>query len=419
MDKPQKTVIVVDPFYQHLIDALHNAGLGIITVNSDYDLKDDLKAYLQIDESKYLFSYNITDGIAGLQEKIKPYTIVGVINGCDSGTKTSLEIGNALGLDNINPICCAEYLRNKYKTMAQLEKRQVPAGKHLLLSHDNRDTVLAKAIATIDFPMVVKPTASAGSYGVNFCDDKQALYDAVDSLLDQPDLWGNIVKEVMIEERHQGKEMAVLMVSLNDQHTVSGVLSYVQSVVAGKSVVTGVELEDNNNPEVQQCIDYAREVLNALDFHSGQAAVELYLTAKGPRLIEVNPRVAGVKGLFDELTRQCTGRSQVDLTALSYTEPEKFLSYCDKPYSIQRHGRIIFTQNHKAGNINKLTGLVEMDKLPSCHLHKHSWQPGDTMPYTDEFMTSASFLLLVNDDPKQLEKDTLQVHAIEHAGLFD
>ncbi|MEU1015995.1 ATP-grasp domain-containing protein [Streptomyces sp. NPDC005898] len=170
---------------------------------------------------------------------------------------------------------------------------------------------VADAVAAaedIGHPVVLKPVSGSGSVGVKLCRDRAETTRWARELLGRAtDERGTPVpSRILVEAAVEGPEFSV---ETFDDHVVT---------VVGKHlgpepyfVETGHDVPAPAGPAALAALgDTARAALAALGLGWGAAHTELRLSASGPVVIEVNPRLAG--GMIPVAVRAATGRDLVD-----------------------------------------------------------------------------------------------------------
>ena len=156
-----------------VIKAAHELGAYVIT--ADY-LPDNI-AHKYSDE---YCNVSITDQEATLREA-RAHNIDGVISfACDPGVVTAAYVAEQMGLPSVGSYEAVSLLQNKGRFRAFLAEHgfNVPAAKGY--------TEIEDAIKDFDrfhWPVIVKPTDSAGSKGVNRVDDPAKLRTAIEYAL--------------------------------------------------------------------------------------------------------------------------------------------------------------------------------------------------------------------------------------------
>jgi biotin carboxylase len=152
------------------------------------------------------------------------------------------------------------------------------------------------AAAEIGYPVVVKPRTLAGSLGVTLVhrpeELEQAYALASDSRLEGVD----DPVELLVEQYLAGPQISVECVSFSGQTVAAAVTDHI--VEFPPHFEQGGHVVDAATPPDEAraaAMDIACAALNALGFTVGVSHVELRLTAAGPRVVEVNGRLAGAR----------------------------------------------------------------------------------------------------------------------------
>lgn len=156
-----------------VIEAAHNLGIYVITC--DY-LPDNI-AHKYSDE---YHNVSIIDQEAVL-ELARELKIDGVLSfACDPGVAPAAYVAEKLGLPHSGSYESVSILQNKGKFREFLTKNgfNVPVAK----SYNNIDDALAD-VDMFNWPVIVKPTDSAGSKGVNRVDDPAKLRESIEYAL--------------------------------------------------------------------------------------------------------------------------------------------------------------------------------------------------------------------------------------------
>jgi argininosuccinate lyase len=164
------------------------------------------------------------------------------------------------------------------------------------------------AAADLGYPVVVKPINGSGSIGVKLCGDAAAVREHATTLLQQQqnERGQPVPQRILVEQLAVGPEYSVEL--------FNGASVGITQKYLGQPpyfIEVGHDFPATLPPRDEQAIQQTvRRALDALDLGWGPIHVELRLTEAGPRIIEVNPRLAG--GFIPELVRLASG---IDLIA--------------------------------------------------------------------------------------------------------
>ncbi|MDZ5434589.1 ATP-grasp domain-containing protein [Pseudomonas fluorescens] len=155
------------------------------------------------------------------------------------------------------------------------------------------------AVAEWDhFPCILKPQSSAGGEGVQRCNNRSELQQALDNAS-----WGTfsatwtINEHFLIQPMIQGPEYVVDMVACAGEYVISSVCRYVRS---DELDIDGCDFVKKftfmlplDRPVSQALSDYAKHAAKALDITYGAVHMELVMGDGGPVMIEAAARMHG------------------------------------------------------------------------------------------------------------------------------
>lgn len=240
--------------------------------------------------------------IAAARRVAAEHEVVGVFCYDEGLVAPAAHVAQALGLPG-NPPEAVAACRDKHATRTALARAGVPQPASVGV----RSPAQARAAAEeLGFPVVLKPRGLAGSMGVSRADgpsDVDGAYQTAAAasypgvpVFDVP---------VLVEEFVTGPEISVDAVFFEGE--------CVPLVVARKQVGLAPFFEefghvvDGGDPLLSDpaLIDALRAGHDALGFHTGVSHTEFFLTADGPRLVEINARLGG--DMIPYLGRLATG----------------------------------------------------------------------------------------------------------------
>lgn len=180
--------------------------------------------------------------------------------------------------------------RDKHVSRRLLDADGVPQARSFAVRGTE---AVHRAARTVGFPLVVKPRGLGGSRGVVRVDDVRDLDRALQQAAGAryPGVpWHD---SVLVEEYLDGPEISVDGIVVDGRYQAV-FLARKQIGLAPYFEETGHDLLASdplmNDGEVQSILDAAHR---ALGFRHGWTHSELRLTARGPRLVEINGRLGG------------------------------------------------------------------------------------------------------------------------------
>ncbi len=278
-----------------VIEAAHKLGHHVITC--DY-LPDNI-AHKYSDEYHNV-SIVDKDAVLKLAQELQ---IDGIMSfAVDPGVETAAYVAEHMGLPNVGPYESVRILQNKDLFRAFLAEHgfNVPAAR----SFDNMDDAIA-ARDWYPWPVIVKPTDSAGSKGVTRVDAWEGMETALQHAFAHS-ISGKIIVEEFIEKVGctSGSDSFAVngrldFVSFDDQHFDEGAANpYTPSAHSWPSSM-GTQHEAELTAELQR-------LLSLLHMGSSIYNIEARIGTNGKAYImEVSPRGGGNR--IAEVVRQATG----------------------------------------------------------------------------------------------------------------
>ncbi len=233
----------------------------------------------------------------------------GVLTSCDYYLPTVAAIAADLGLPGPGRSAVADAC-DKYRTRLICGAAGV-AGPAFAVAQE-WDEIIGAA-AELGYPVVVKPVDLCGGMFVRRVDNDVELRAAVAAIAGFPvNARGQRRSpRILLEECLDGPEFSVETVTVAGSTTVIGVTD--KRITGAPSFIeSGHMFPAALGPaDTTAVADLAVAAITALGLDATVAHTEVKLGARGPRLIEVNPRPAGNR--ITELVRRVTG---IDLTAV-------------------------------------------------------------------------------------------------------
>jgi len=273
------------------------------------------------------------------------------------------------------------------------------------------------------FPVVLKPTDSAGSDGVKLCHSMEEAKSHFHHLLTVEAVNGGYNTEVLCQEFLRGKEYVIDHVSRNGVHKLMMTWVYDKRPRNGSQFVYfGMVPIDPESEEAKMLVPYTRGVLDALGMVHGPSHGEVIITEDGPCLVEMNCRAHGGDGNWAPLARALTGGKycQIEATAACYLDHDEFDKIPVMPPSpLQAHGLEVNLVSYSKGKVKSMPGFDIIKKLPSFVWLSPAASIGSNVTYTTDLITSPGGCVLMNSDAKVLERDLEFIRYLEEInGLF-
>lgn len=370
-----------------VIKAAHEQGYYVIT--ADY-LPDNI-AHKYSDE---YVNVSIIDKDAVLkvaQEK----QIDGIMSfGVDPGVVSASYVQNQMGLPSFGPFESVEILQNKDKFRAFLTEHgfNVPKAK----GFSSKQEALSD-LSWYDFPVIVKPTDSAGSKGVTKVDSENQLSAALDYAFAH-----SMSKHVIVEEFIEKKGCS----SDTDCFSIDGKLTFVS--------FNAQRFDDNaSNPFTPAAYSWPstftrkeeeyltleiQRLITLLNLKTAVYNVETRIGVNGqPYIMELTPRGGGNR--LCEMLRYATGVDMITAITRAVVGDSILEAVEQKPY--KGHWAEIILHADKNGRFDR----IEIDdKLPADIIEKDLWvKQGDKVESFEGANNAIGTLVLKFNTAKELE----------------
>ncbi len=370
-----------------VIKAAHEQGYYVIT--ADY-LPDNI-AHRFSDE---YVNVSIIDKEAVLrvaQEK----RIDGIMSfGVDPGVISAAYVQEKLGLPSFGPYESVCILQNKDRFRAFLSEHgfNVPKAK----GYSNLDDALADRDA-FEYPVIVKPTDSAGSKGVTRVDDKTQLKEAVEHAFDKS-LSGHVIVEDFIEKQGCSSDTdsfsvdgQLKFVSFNAQRFDANAANpYTPAAYSWPSTFTKEE-ETYLTSEIQR-------VISLLGMKTCVYNIETRIGTNGkPYIMELTPRGGGNR--LCEMLNYATGVDMI--TAITrYVVGDSVPDIEQKPY--EGHWAEVILHAEKEGSFDH---LEIANGFPAEIVEEDLWvSKGEYVNSFEGANNAIGTLVLKFDDGEVMEK---------------
>ena len=349
-------------------------------------------------------------------EMIREYDPLLVLPGCENGVRMATRLSNDLGL-LCNPI-------ENLDAMTFKDKMQEKIAEHGL--RHIRGSVVRSVEEAIEYydseglsEVVVKPIYSAGSVGVRICLNKDEMIDSLNELFDDVNIYGEELKEFVVQERIKGEEYFVNTVSCNGDHRVTLIWKYNKiKTEEGGYVYDSVDTVNELGLGEAEIVEYAYDVADALGIRYGAVHGEYMVDDKGPVLIEVNCRPSG--GNMDaEYLDRISGQHETDSILDAYLNPNNFYYERDRGYKLYAHASFKSFIVPK-DIIAKSSPMAHISNRLKSHYKtaQESIEDGALFVKTRDFETTGGIVYLVHEDRYVLQRDldflrSVEKHAFE------
>ncbi|HJT27207.1 MAG TPA: ATP-grasp domain-containing protein [Pyrinomonadaceae bacterium] len=277
--------------------------------------------------------------------------IAGVTSSSEYFVAAAAKIAGQLGLPAPESEAIAS-CRDKHSQRVRLAAERIDSPSFRLATSADEAVTAAEEIG---FPVVLKPVYGSGSIGVKLCENAAAVKAHAGELLSQRENERGqpIPQRILVEELVMGQEYSVEtfnMVAIGVTRKYLGSLPAFVEVGHDYPAVLNTELE-------RSICQIALRALEALGLGWGPAHVEIRVTEDGPKIIEVNPRLAG--GFIPELVRLASGVDLIAATVRQVIGREPSLTPQRNQYASIR-----FIVAQREGRLEAIDGLEEARRVP-------------------------------------------------------
>jgi len=200
--------------------------------------------------------------------------------------------------------------RDKAETRRVLAAQGIPSARFFEFAPSDIDAALGAA-ESIGYPLILKPATGYGSLLAAKVPDPAALRDRLIHHAQALDAAGEVIRNevsgnLVLEELLLGELCSVELGLTAAGHWTVLMTAHRKRAQHDEILEMGSTVPPVFDPaEEPGLIAYAKRVVRALGLDLGLFHVEMMLTADGPRLVEVNPRIMG--GTLPELFAIVTG----------------------------------------------------------------------------------------------------------------
>lgn len=361
-----------------------------------------MESMLLPDLEQYQHEVEGTDPHAAAEE-LKALGVTAVLAGQEPGVPLADHLSTLLGLPS-NGTRHSAAKRDKFAMIETARSAGLRVADQSTAS--STDEVRAWVEGLGSFPVVVKPLRSASTDGVFICSSVDEAVEAAAQVLTSHDIFGDPNHTVLVQSYLDGDEYIVDTVSAGGEHFIAGIWKYYKNLVNGKNIYDRDVLIDPESDEAKILIEYMLDILSAFEIGWGPTHTEIKLTSGGPALVEIGARVNG--NMHPEFHNACLGHNQADLTALAFTEPERFAAeYGSKVYTMLQPAQVYNAPSLEEGTITGINEQVrsEIERLPSVVAFTVKRSPGQRLERTIDLLTSPLRVFMTSPSAKILNED--------------
>jgi biotin carboxylase len=390
-------------------EALRQRGYTPVHVLSTPEMDRDIAESIDMsdfDEDKRFVYHGDLERLVRETEHLH---LAAVLPGGETGVNLADEFAERLGLVG-NGTALTHERRDKFLQIEACARAGIPVARQALVS--TLYDLFAHA-PRLGLPLVLKPRDAAAGFQVAIERDPWAIAQAFYSTLASTNpLTGKLITDVLLQEYLDGKDEYVVDMAIHEGNVyVTDVTLYNKVAFNGAPVVYESEdLLPLDYAEKLGLIDYAKRVVAAVGIRNGGAHMEIKMTSKGPRLVEVGARMAG--GGFPVMVQRATGEYPVDAVLDAYLDPAAFYARLKRPRKTLP-GKVVYLMNSKTGRLIDMPYLKQIESLDSWFRTKLNLNIHDPIGPTTNFFNYPGQFELVHEDPAVVERDYQTIRSLE------
>ena len=342
-------------------------SMGVYTITTDNHTDWDDAPAKKISDEAWNISWADIDA---LKEKAIESKVDGVLAGySEFRTNCAIKLSRALGTSfYIEDEEQLAITRDKLLFKSECRKYNVPVAKDYYVSAEMKP----EELASVEYPVIVKPTDNAGSRGISFCNKKEDIVSCIEYALSFSDS-----KRVVVEEVLSGHEVVAYYTIADGKAAFSSICDkYTRIQREGFNALMDaylypsncigefLEKHDANVSNFLQQIGLKNGVISLQGFKQPDGSIvffELGFRLGGTSSFHYTEHFNGVSHLKMLISHSLTGNMHPEALAK------------EDPTFKGKYG-CTFTLLSKPGTIGSMSGKESVDEMPealySCFYHK-------------------------------------------------
>jgi biotin carboxylase len=407
---PSGPVVIVDPYSSGALyaPAFREAGVPVVAVvTAPTPPQVYAASYRPEDFGEIIVASDDMPAAIARLRALRPRC---VLAGCESGVElTDLLAPQVVpGVANVPETASAR--RDKGAMAAAVKRAGLPIIEQICTGDAEEVEAWIERAGLRGRDLVIKPPKSASTDGVTRVPRGLGWREVFASMVGQRNRLGLVNDRLVVQEYCRGTEFVVDTASFAGRHSVSDICRY-HKIDNGDfmAVYESMAWMPPTMPAYDEIVPYAFGVLDAVGMRYGAAHVELMLTDRGPRLIEIGARPHG--GGHPRFCRLATGDSQLDRVVRQFAGGEP----PSASYMLRQHVLVQFLIARRAGYVHNAAVLGQISDLESHHFSRISIRDGAWLDATKDLFGSLDlgFVVLCHRDPERVEADARRVRELE------
>ena len=420
IDSSKEVVVVVDPYSTGcvIVQEIQSRGYKVIALWTK-GFSEEMKTHVPISCGKMNYHDEVTEGDDMGETTRDLYKAAGKLRivACICGGEAGVDMADLLSerlMVRTNGTAGAFANRRDKKVQQELIKA---AGiRSVRQAAGKKFSDVEAFLKSEEYPVVLKPTDSAGSDGVKLCHNFDEAKEHFQRILEVEAVNGGYNTEVLCQEFLKGKEYVIDSASRDGEHKTTAVWVYDKRPANGSfCVYFGVLPIDTGSVEAKYLISYTNSVLDALGMKNGPSHAEVIMTPSGPCLVEMNCRAHGGDGNWRLLSRALNGGySQVEACVDAYLDKKAFHALPKIPPSpAKAFGQEVILVSFAEGDVIGTPGYDAIRKLDSFVYLETGVTIGGKVEHSVDLVTSVGSVILLHADKEVLKRDVAKIRGME------
>ncbi len=397
MDNSPCYIAFIDPIVSpaYLVGELHRCNMKVIGVFTLSLSEEEKRLYFFPELFDHVIHVDNDTSVNAIAEALTKLDVQYVFYGYEESVALADQIAQLVCPAYANDANISQLRYDKYEMQEALKKANMPYVKQIQLNSGSLYPAQVEELNSWEFPVMVKPSQGSGSENVKKCQSVNEIEIFIKKI--EHNL--SNVKNYIIQEFLSGDEYFVDTVSLSGMHQIVSVQHYQKMSFQGHPIYRYAEIVDPRSIEWKICCEFVLKALDAVGLKNGFGHTELFLTAEGPRLIEINPRISGAMGFPNKVAEKTLGYNQLKTLANII-----FSHSYHSPTQLLQHGMFVCLQNWTPRKI-KETNVELLKTIPSYAEHMMAKTPGTFLLSPKNLLDTVAYVLLLNPDNAQLMLD--------------
>ncbi|MBW4503329.1 MAG: ATP-grasp domain-containing protein [Scytonema hyalinum WJT4-NPBG1] len=410
ISNPEGLAVIVDPYSSgaFFAPAFAEAGVPVVAVvSSPAPPEVYASSYRPQDFSQIIIA---TEDLSEVVNKLRELRPRCILPGCESGVELADAIAPLVVEDLANVPEKASARRHKGDMAAAVAQAGLPIIAQICTNDADEVEKWLYQADLIGRDLVIKPPKSASTDGVTkvpSCEDWRKIFN---EMLGKHNRLGILNDKLLVQEYTAGVEYVIDTISYEGKHSISDICRY-HKIDNGQymAIYDSMEWLPPTIPVYDQIVDYACGVLDAVGMRFGTSHLEVMLTERGPRLIEIGTRPHG--GGHPRFCRVATGDSQVDRAVRYFTRKGSI----PDSFKLITHVLVVFLICRAEGTVSNAEIFDGVRELHSHHFSVINIRNNDWLEPTKDLFASLKlgFVVLAHEDRSQIMADYKLIRTLE------